>query len=214
MGQYYLVVNVDKGEYLNPHRFGDGLKLLEFGSSASGTMTGLAVLLADGNNRGGGDLRTDHTIVGSWAGDRIVVAGDYADPWKFIPEHDMDELYSSCLEYQLTRDIDVDEETRKEWAEANSNLYTYARDYLVDISKDVIEALKDDPVLNEKLERKKYVSFKREIRENLQNTKHSIGMLHGSTTYKEQLIEYLNAVEEGLKELEDYEFTNSLMAEK
>ena len=93
MGQYYLIVNVDKGEYLNPHRFGDGLKLLEFGPSGSGTMTGLAVLLADGNGRGGGDLGSDHPIIGSWAGNRIVVAGDYADPWNFIPEGDMNELY-------------------------------------------------------------------------------------------------------------------------
>jgi len=81
MGQYYLVVNLDKGEYLYPHKFGDGLKLLEFGASGCGTMTGLAVLLADGNGRGGGDLHSDNPIIGSWAGDRIVIAGDYADKW-------------------------------------------------------------------------------------------------------------------------------------
>ena len=39
-------------------RFGDGLKLLEFASSSCATMTALAILLADGNNRGGGDLPT------------------------------------------------------------------------------------------------------------------------------------------------------------
>lgn len=88
MGQYYYPVNIDKREYIYPHKFGDGLKLLEFGSSASGTMTGLAILLADGNGRGGGDLRADpvkHPIIGSWAGDRIVIAGDYADGRKFVP---------------------------------------------------------------------------------------------------------------------------------
>jgi hypothetical protein len=56
---------------------------MEFACSANGTLTALAVLLADGNNRGGGDLRSDHPVVGSWAGDRIVVAGDYADEGKF-----------------------------------------------------------------------------------------------------------------------------------
>lgn len=79
MGQYYYVCNLDKKEFLHPHKFGDGLKLMEFGSSGQGTMTGLAVLLADGNGRGGEDLDSDRAIVGSWKGDRIVVAGDYAD---------------------------------------------------------------------------------------------------------------------------------------
>lgn len=83
MGQYYLVCNLDKKQFLHPHKFGDGLKLMEFGLSAKGTMSALAVLLADGNNCGGGDLHSDHPIIGSWAGDRIVVAGDYADEGKW-----------------------------------------------------------------------------------------------------------------------------------
>lgn len=79
MGQYYYVINLDKKQYLHPHRFGDGLKLLEFGDSASGTMTALAILLAQGNGRGGGDLHSSNPIIGSWAEDRIVISGDYAD---------------------------------------------------------------------------------------------------------------------------------------
>ncbi len=86
MGQYYLIVNLDKKQYLHPHKCGDGLKLLEFCCSANGTLTALAILLADGNNRGGGDLRSNHPIIGSWAGDRIVIAGDYADEGKFTPD--------------------------------------------------------------------------------------------------------------------------------
>lgn len=86
MGQYYLIVNLDKKQFLHPHRCGDGLKLLEFACGGIGTMTALAVLLADGNNRGGGDLRSDHAIIGSWAGDRIVIAGDYADQGKFTEQ--------------------------------------------------------------------------------------------------------------------------------
>jgi hypothetical protein len=86
MGQYYLVVNIDKEQYLNPHSCGDGLKLLEFGCSAKGTLTGLAILLADGNCRGGGDLRSTNPIIGTWAGDRIVVTGDYADEGRFVKD--------------------------------------------------------------------------------------------------------------------------------
>jgi len=86
MGQYYLIANLDKKQFLHPHKCGDGLKLMEFACSANGTLTALAILLADGNNRGGGDLRSDHPVIGSWAGDRIAVAGDYADEGKFTSD--------------------------------------------------------------------------------------------------------------------------------
>lgn len=79
MGQYYYVINLDKKQYLHPHRFGDGLKLMEFACSGEGTMTGLAILLADGNGRGMGDVHSNHSVIGSWAGDRIIISGDYAD---------------------------------------------------------------------------------------------------------------------------------------
>ena len=86
MGQYYLIVNIDKKQYLHPHKCGDGLKLLEFASSGCGTLSALAILLADGNGRGGGDLRSENPIIGSWAGDRVVIAGDYADEGRFTDE--------------------------------------------------------------------------------------------------------------------------------
>ena len=38
------------------------------------------------NGRGGGDLRSDSPIIGSWAGDRIVIAGDYADEGRFTTD--------------------------------------------------------------------------------------------------------------------------------
>jgi len=122
MGQYYLICNIDKKEYLYSHKFGDGLKLLEFGSSSEGMLTGLTILLADGNNRGGGDLRSEHPIIGSWAGDRIVIAGDYADEGKFVPE-----------EYK------------------ELNLYQYVDHAYKDISETVMEAMLDDCYLAQAL---------------------------------------------------------------
>jgi hypothetical protein len=86
MGQYYKIVNIKKKQYITPHTFGDGAKLMEFSMSANGVLAGLAILLADGNGRGGGDLHSENDIVGSWAGDNIVVAGDYADEGKFVKE--------------------------------------------------------------------------------------------------------------------------------
>lgn len=53
MGQYYIIVNLDKEECICPHAFGDFAKLMEFGSSSCGTLTGLAILLA-GNQGGSG----------------------------------------------------------------------------------------------------------------------------------------------------------------
>lgn len=131
MGQYYLIVNVDKGQYLHPHKFGDGLKLMEFGNSQYGTLTGLAVLLADGNNRGGGDLRTDDPIVGSWAGDRIVVAGDYADGGKFLLEVSESELRGIAKKHLTDGDP------------KEVNLYFYAQEKFEDISDKVIKAIRD-----------------------------------------------------------------------
>jgi len=85
MGQYHLIANLDKREYLYPHEFGDGFKLMEFGQSAGGTLTGLAVLLAASNGRGGGDFwdpgvedtNKAWSPTGRWTGDRIAIIGDY-----------------------------------------------------------------------------------------------------------------------------------------
>ncbi len=140
MGQYYLVCNLDKRQYLHPHRFGDGMKLLEFGASGSGAMCGLAVLLADGNNRGGGDLRSTNPIIGSWAGDRIVVAGDYADADRFLDPPEID--------------LFLDRNDNKHRGGRHPNLYEAAgalRSLWEDISDRVIEALADDVYLRQEL---------------------------------------------------------------
>jgi hypothetical protein len=104
MGQYYKIVNIKKKQYIKPDTFGDGSKLMEFSMSASGVLAGLAILLADGNGRGGGDLHSENDIVGSWAGDNIVVAGDYADTGKFVKEADRN-LY--CLATNEGEDISI-----------------------------------------------------------------------------------------------------------
>jgi len=59
MGQYYLIVNVDKQEYIHPHHIGEGLKLQEFGSSPIFGMC-MATLLS-----------------GQWSGDKVRIVGDY-----------------------------------------------------------------------------------------------------------------------------------------
>lgn len=99
MGQYYKVVNTTKKQVMIPHSFGSGAKLMEFSSDRMSIMQGLAILLADGNGRGGGDLRSENPIIGSWAGDSIVVAGDYADEGKFVDDATMN-LYLVSETYE------------------------------------------------------------------------------------------------------------------
>lgn len=113
MGQYHLVVNADKRQYIHPHRLGDGLKLMEFANSEGGTMTALAILLAVSNGdggRGGGDLRFSSEVVGSWGGDRIAIVGDYAEdtdlPTTFDPQPSS--LYSRCLDAGKLADPSMD----------------------------------------------------------------------------------------------------------
>lgn len=96
MGQYFKIVNLDKGEYYDPDDFRSGAKLMEIACNLGATGA-LAILLATSNDRGGGDLalgypecekdtpetRTKQMIIdavgGRWVGDRVVFVGDYTE---------------------------------------------------------------------------------------------------------------------------------------
>ena len=77
MGQDFTIYNLDKEQLIAPARFNDGQRLREFGSSSCGVLLALAALLADGNEHGG--IHSSHEMIGTWAGDRIAIIGDYAD---------------------------------------------------------------------------------------------------------------------------------------
>jgi hypothetical protein len=79
MGQYHKLFNVDKKEYVHAHRIDNGLKLMEQVGFDKCTASALWLLVANSNGRGGGDA-DQHPLIGSWAGDSIVVQGDYAKP--------------------------------------------------------------------------------------------------------------------------------------
>jgi hypothetical protein len=136
MGQYYKIVNVDKKEYLKPWTFNDGAKLLEFGCSSFSSLTALSILLADGNGRGGGDFMVEDKLVGSWAGDRIVIAGDYADEGKFIE-----------VEKQVREKLIKDGN--------NSNLYSFAEEHFKDISKKVLQLMLQDDYIGSVINKEK-----------------------------------------------------------
>lgn len=131
MGQYYRIVNLDKMEYLHPHKLGDGLKLMEFGCSSDGTMTGLALLLSDGNGRGGGDMvkAAGGDMDGRWAGDRIVIAGDYGDGGKFLDQVDVRKSVIAAMAAESNKDG------------YEPNLHEVAGAHFTDISGPVKKAL-------------------------------------------------------------------------
>lgn len=146
MGQYYLIINIDKKEYIHPHKFNDGLKLLEFGCSPNGTMTALALLLSSGNGRGGGDLRVEDNdwtletvdpprveLVGSWGGDRIVISGDYSDDAlfledRFLTKEEIDIIRNAGMSDTILHTKDL-------------NLHNFADLFFDDISYDILDVM-------------------------------------------------------------------------
>jgi hypothetical protein len=79
MGQYHEIYNLDKKERINPNSIDNGLKLYEQVGRIYTSATALFALVANSNGRGGGDF-PPHDVIGRWAGDRILVQGDYAKP--------------------------------------------------------------------------------------------------------------------------------------
>lgn len=96
MGQYHVLVNFDKKEYVHPHALGNGLKLAEQFYSKYGMKDALFILMASkSNGRGGGDLN-DGTVVGRWAGDRVALVGDYTEASDHPKIAGVEKIYENC----------------------------------------------------------------------------------------------------------------------
>jgi len=78
MGQYWICINETKEEFIRPHMFGDGAKIMEFSCSSMGILTALTILLEDGELKEKFDDK-EGRVVGRWAGDRIRFVGDYGE---------------------------------------------------------------------------------------------------------------------------------------
>lgn len=168
MGQYYVIANLDKQELLAPHDFNHGAKLMEFVSSSDGIMMALGLLLASGNGRGGGDCRSSNILIGSWAGDRVVVAGDYGDEGLYIEELlkkskkdeqsvDQDRILEQYAKSLVKEDLGKDDlakfallvkEFEGKWSsylkfkDSNFTLYSYASKHFKDISGEMYSLVK------------------------------------------------------------------------
>lgn len=67
------VVDLDGGQFLDPHAFGSGRNLAAIALRSCGVMLAATVLLAVSNGRGGGDLHSDDPLIGSWGAHRVVI---------------------------------------------------------------------------------------------------------------------------------------------
>ena len=81
MGQYHKLINLDKKEFVDPHKLGLGLKQLEHSFIEGSLGDSIYILLSLDNGKGSGDLNTpwvtNYGFFGRWVGDHIAVIGDY-----------------------------------------------------------------------------------------------------------------------------------------
>jgi len=75
MGQYFILVNLDKREYVHPHRIGGVAKFWEWCVNRQAGI--LPFLLRKSSEGGGGDIHFESKYAGRWAGNRVVLVGDY-----------------------------------------------------------------------------------------------------------------------------------------
>ena len=121
MGQYFLVVNTDKKEYLMPHNFGSGLKFMEFTVDGCGVMHGLAHLLAQSSD---GVAIDAPEITGRWIGDNVVIVGDYDESKLFDIAQDCYENISNKVICHMAEDRYVRDTLvlRRRWDGTNNTL--------------------------------------------------------------------------------------------
>ncbi len=78
MGQYHKLVNLDKQEQVSSYPLGLGAKQYEQTGCEGSMSDALYLLLMTSPARGGGDWKGFDGLSGRWAGDRVVVLGDYS----------------------------------------------------------------------------------------------------------------------------------------
>jgi hypothetical protein len=82
MGQYHLLVNSDKKEYVNPRDLGFGAKQLEHVGFIGDLPLAQYWLTTCSRGRGFGDFvitELNEHVLGRWTGDRVFILGDYTE---------------------------------------------------------------------------------------------------------------------------------------
>lgn len=95
MGQYHVLVNLSKREFVHPYSLGDLFKLREMANTPAGMGVAMMILLTCSSGRGGGDFPGD-SVVGRWAGDRVALVGDYAEDDDLPAEFEASVIFGLC----------------------------------------------------------------------------------------------------------------------
>ena len=127
MGQYFIVANTTKQEFLHPHKFGEGLKFMEFTVDEGGVMHGLAHLLAQSSD---GVHIDNPEITGRWIGDNVVIVGDYDESKLFDIAQDCYENISNKVICHMAEDSYVRDTLveRRRW-DGTNNTPVYSRTF-------------------------------------------------------------------------------------
>lgn len=105
MGQYHILVNVDKREWVDPWGIALGSKQWEHQSEARWPLYGslsdaMYILTMTSPARGGGDMPPSD-ISGRWAGDRVMIVGDYTEDEDLPAEFLGSQLYGTAHDSYL-----------------------------------------------------------------------------------------------------------------
>ena len=127
MGQYFRIVNLIKKQYIDLDRLGEGIKFSALGSGLNGIILGRLLASpgqwdAPGILKRYGDPDKDDVYVGLWAGDRIVIPGDYDKPRNYSlsssADQTEDNLYFHVTdnpEYENITDKVIEWLAKEEW---------------------------------------------------------------------------------------------------
>ncbi len=94
MGQYHKLVNLDRKEQVQPYNLGLGAKQYEQTGDNGSLSDALYLLVMTSPARGGGDWESFPDLSGRWAGDRVVVLGDYTEDGDLPGYENASKLYS------------------------------------------------------------------------------------------------------------------------
>ena len=105
MGQYHVLVNYDKKEVVVPHGLGLGLKQYEHTGEYNGTLAdAMYLLVMTSPARGGGDFPSTN-ISSRWAGDRVLIVGDYTEDSDVPSIPNVGSLYNESESYTDITDL-------------------------------------------------------------------------------------------------------------
>jgi len=116
MGQYYFVVNLTKREYINAWDLGGVAKFSEW---LLNRQTGVIIWLLRKSDDYERDYFKDYKYLGRWAGDRIVLIGDY-DSSNLV-----DELYKSYKNISVDLVMEIDDYLHNTWKLCYEDVFAY-----------------------------------------------------------------------------------------